>query len=164
MFFTRKPAALPAKGEALPGRDQPIPTAPIHFVNGVPLDAPIPDGYEEIVFGMGCFWGVERIFWQTEGVWLTQAGYAGGETPNPTYEETCSGKTGHTEVVRVVYDPAKVTAGELIKIFWENHDPTQGMRQGNDIGTQYRSAVFYQSPEQERAARDSVAELEAAGS
>ena len=141
MFFTRKPAALPAKGEALPGRDQPIPTAPIHFVNGVPLDAPIPDGYEEIVFGMGCFWGVERIFWQTEGVWLTQAGYAGGETPNPTYEETC-----------VVYDPAKVTAGELIKIFWENHDPTQGMRQGNDIGTQYRSAIFTTTSEQEKIA------------
>ena len=152
MFFTRKPAALPAKGEALPGRDQPIPTAPIHFVNGVPLDAPVPDGYEEIVFGMGCFWGVERIFWQTEGVWLTQAGYAGGETPNPTYEETCSGKTGHTEVVRVVYDPAKVTAGELIKIFWENHDPTQGMRQGNDIGTQYRSAIFTTTSEQEKIA------------
>lgn len=152
MFFTRKPAGLPARGEALPGRDRPIPTAPVHFVNGVPLDAPIPEGYEEIVFGMGCFWGVERIFWQTEGVWLTQAGYAGGETPNPTYEETCSGKTGHTEVVRVVYDPAKVTAGELIKMFWENHDPTQGMRQGNDIGTQYRSAIFTTTSEQEKVA------------
>lgn len=152
MFFTRKPAELPAKGEALPGRDKPIPTAPVHFVNGVPLDGPIPDGFEEIIFGMGCFWGAERIFWQTDGVWLTQVGYAGGETPNPTYEETCSGRTGHTEVVRVVYDPSKVTAGELLKLFWESHDPTQGMRQGNDVGTQYRSAIFTTTSEQEKIA------------
>lgn len=148
MFFSKKPAPMPAKGEALPGRDQPIPTAPVHFVTGVPLDAEPPEGFEEIVFGMGCFWGVERIFWQTDGVWLTLAGYAGGETPNPTYDETCTGKTGHTEVVRVIYDPSKVTAAELMKTFWEGHDPTQGMRQGNDVGSQYRSAIFATTEEQ----------------
>lgn len=152
MFFSRKPAALPEKGEALPGRDQPIPTSTTHFVNGNDMSAPVPEGFEDIVFGMGCFWGVERIFWQMDGVWVTQAGYAGGETPNPTYEETCSGQTGHTEVVRVVYDPSKVTATDLIRTFWENHDPTQGMRQGNDVGTQYRSAIFTTTEEQEKIA------------
>lgn len=148
MFFSRKPAKLPEKGQALPGRETPIPTASTHFVNGRDLNAEKPEGFEEIVFGMGCFWGVERIFWQMDGVWVTQAGYAGGETPNPTYEETCTGQTGHTEVVRVVYDPAKVSTGELLKAFWEGHDPTQGMRQGNDIGTQYRSAIFATTEEQ----------------
>ncbi|MEQ9315419.1 MAG: peptide-methionine (S)-S-oxide reductase MsrA [Henriciella sp.] len=148
MFFTRKPAALPAKGDALPGRDKPIPTADVHFVNGRPLDARPPEGFEEIVLGMGCFWGVERIFWQLDGVWLTQVGYAGGETPNPTYEETCSGLTGHTEVVRVIYDPSKISTQNILKAFWENHDPTQGMRQGNDVGTQYRSAIFATNDDQ----------------
>ena len=153
MFFSRKPATLPEKGKALPGRDTPIPTAETHFVNGRSLSAEKPDRFEEIVFGMGCFWGVERIFWQMDGVWVTQAGYAGGETPNPTYEETCTGQTGHTEVVRVVYDPGKVSTADLLKAFWENHDPTQGMRQGNDVGTQYRSAIFTTTEEQLEAAK-----------
>ena len=157
MFFSRKPAALPEKGEALPGRDQPIPTSTTHFVNGNDMSAPVPEGFEEIVFGMGCFWGVERIFWQMDGVWVTQAGYAGGETPNPTYEETCSGQTGHTEVVRVVYDPSKVTATDLIRTFWENHDPTQGMRQGNDQGTQYRSGIYVSDMAQRAIAEASKA-------
>ncbi|MGB3624361.1 MAG: peptide-methionine (S)-S-oxide reductase MsrA [Henriciella sp.] len=148
MFFSRKPAALPSKGDALPGRESPIPTADTHFINGRPFDAEKPEGFEEIVLGMGCFWGVERIFWQMDGVWLTQAGYAGGETPNPTYEETCSGRTGHTEVVRVIYDPSQVTTADILKAFWEGHDPTQGMRQGNDVGTQYRSAIFTTNDDQ----------------
>ena len=155
MFFSRKPADMPKKGEALPGRDKPIPTADTHFVNGRPLDTKKPEGFEEIVLGMGCFWGVERIFWQMDGVWLTQVGYAGGETPNPTYEETCTGLTGHTEVVRVVYDPAKVSTAAILKAFWEGHDPTQGMRQGNDVGTQYRSAIFATTEEQLAAAKAS---------
>lgn len=167
MFFTRKSAELPEKGKALPGRDRAIPTADTHFVTGRPLNAEPPEGYEEIVLGMGCFWGVERIFWQLDGVWLTQAGYAGGETPNPTYEETCSGLTGHTEVVRVIYDPAKITTAEILKAFWENHDPTQGMRQGNDVGTQYRSAIFTSNEDQLKiaaATRDTYSKaLEAAG-
>jgi peptide-methionine (S)-S-oxide reductase len=119
-----------------------IPTADTHFVNGRELNAPVPDGLQEIVFALGCFWGAERVFWQAEGVYVTQVGYAGGYTPNPTYEETCTGKTGHTEVVRVVYDPNVITLDALLKLFWESHDPTQGMRQGNDIGTQYRSAIY----------------------
>ena len=155
MFFSRKPADMPKKGEALPGRDKPIPTADIHFVNGRPLDAKKPEGFEEIVLGKGCFWGVERIFWQMDGVWLTQVGYAGGETLNPTYEETCTGLTGHTEVVRVIYDPAKVSTAAILKAFWEGHDPTQGMRQGNDVGTQYRSAIFATTEEQLAAAKAS---------
>ncbi|RIJ17809.1 peptide-methionine (S)-S-oxide reductase MsrA [Henriciella mobilis] len=155
MFFSRKPADMPKKGEALPGRDKPIPTADIHFVNGRPLDAKKPEGFEEIVLGMGCFWGVERIFWQMDGVWLTQVGYAGGETPNPTYEETCTGLTGHTEVVRVIYDPAKAATASILKAFWEGHDPTQGMRQGNDVGTQYRSAIFATTEDQLAAAEAS---------
>ena len=152
MFFSRKPAGPPDKGNALPGRDRPIPTADVHFVSGRPLDASKPEGFEEIVLGMGCFWGVERIFWQMDGVWLTQAGYAGGKTPNPTYEETCTGLTGHTEVVRVIYDPARVSTAQILKAFWEGHDPTQGMRQGNDVGSQYRSAIFVTMPEQLAAA------------
>lgn len=142
MLFSRKPLALPDRDTALPGREAPIPTAATHFVTGRPLTADVPDGMKEIVLGLGCFWGAERIFWQTDGVYLTQVGYAGGITPNPTYEETCSGRTGHTEVVRVVYDPEIVSLEALLKLFWESHDPTQGMRQGNDIGTQYRSAIF----------------------
>lgn len=142
MFFSRKPLDLPTRETALPGRAMSIPTADTHFVNGRELNAPVPDGMQEIVFALGCFWGAERVFWQTEGVYLTQVGYAGGYTPNPTYEEACSGKTGHTEVVRVVYDPKIVSLDALLKLFWESHDPTQGMRQGNDIGTQYRSAIY----------------------
>ncbi|MEL7540243.1 MAG: peptide-methionine (S)-S-oxide reductase MsrA [Pseudomonadota bacterium] len=142
MLFSRKPAALPTRETALPGRAMSIPTASTHFVNGRDLNAPAPEGMKEIVFALGCFWGAERVFWQADGVYVTQVGYAGGYTPNPTYEEACSGQTGHTEVVRVVYDPTKVSLEALLKLFWESHDPTQGMRQGNDIGTQYRSAIY----------------------
>jgi len=142
MFFSRKPLDLPTRETALPGRDMAIPTADTHFVNGRGLNAPTPDGMDEIVFALGCFWGAERVFWQADGVYVTQVGYAGGYTPNPTYEEACSGKTGHTEVVRVVYDPKIISLDALLKLFWESHDPTQGMRQGNDIGTQYRSAIY----------------------
>lgn len=128
---------------ALAGRDAAIPTAETHFVNGRPLKAEVPDGMEVAIFGMGCFWGVERMFWKLEGVYLTMAGYAAGHTPNPTYQEVCSGQTGHNEVVRVVYDPAVVSYEDLLRVFWEGHDPTQGMRQGNDAGTQYRSGIYW---------------------
>ena len=148
MLFSRKPMTIPSPENALPGRGMPIPTTTEHFVTGRPLNGDIPDGYEEIVLGLGCFWGAERIFWQMDGVYVTQVGYAGGSTPNPTYEETCSGQTGHTEVVRVVYDPNQVSTEVILKAFWEAHDPTQGMRQGNDIGTQYRSAIFTTSDAQ----------------
>ncbi|MEM1148907.1 MAG: peptide-methionine (S)-S-oxide reductase MsrA [Pseudomonadota bacterium] len=142
MLFSRKPLALPTRETALPGRAQPIPTSETHFVSGRSLAAPAPTGLREIVFALGCFWGAERVFWQTDGVYLTQVGYAGGFTPNPTYEEACSGRTGHTEVVRVIYDPKIIPLEALLKLFWESHDPTQGMRQGNDVGTQYRSAIY----------------------
>lgn len=142
MFFSRKPLDLPTRETALPGRAMAIPTANTHFVNGRDLNAPVPEGLQEIVLALGCFWGAERVFWQAEGVYVTQVGYAGGYTPNPTYEEACSGKTGHTEVVRVVYDPKIISLDALLKLFWESHDPTQGMRQGNDVGTQYRSAIY----------------------
>jgi peptide-methionine (S)-S-oxide reductase len=162
-LFTRNPAAT----GALPGRSEPIPTAEQHFVFHRPLKAPVPAGMEEAVFGMGCFWGVERKFWQRPGVWLTMAGYAGGSTPNPTYRETCTGLTGHAEVVRVIFDPAVVGYEDLLRHFWENHDPTQGDRQGNDVGSQYRSAIYTFSPEQaEAAARTALAydgRLRAAG-
>jgi peptide-methionine (S)-S-oxide reductase len=147
-----KLAALPTSDQALPGRAAPLPTAATHFVNGEPLKPPFPAGLEEAVFGMGCFWGAERKFWQTAGVRITAAGYAGGITPNPTYEEVCSGRTGHTEVVRVIFDPQRVTYENLLKVFFENHDPTQGMRQGGDVGTQYRSAIYTTSSAQEAAA------------
>ncbi len=140
-FKSDKTEMVDAKA-ALAGRETPIPTAETHFVNGRPLNLDIPDGMDVAMFGMGCFWGVERIFWQIEGVYLTMVGYAGGHTSNPTYEETCTGKTGHNEVVRVVFDPNVISFDKLIAIFWENHDPTQGMRQGNDIGTQYRSGIY----------------------
>ena len=153
MLFMRKTTALPSAAEALPGRAQPIPTASTHFVNGRKLKPPYPEGLEQAVFGLGCFWGAERKFWELgEGVYVTAVGYAGGHTPNPTYEETCSGRTGHTEAVRVVYDPARVSYRELLRTFWEAHDPTQGMRQGNDVGTQYRSAVYYSDDEQRETA------------
>ncbi len=140
---------------ALPGRPDPIPTAERHVVFDRPLRAPVPEGMEEAIFGMGCFWGVERMFWKLPGVWLTMAGYAAGHTPNPTYEEVCSGRTGHNEAVRVIYDPAKVDYETLLRVFWEGHDPTQGMRQGNDIGTQYRSGIYTTTPAQRAAAEAS---------
>lgn len=156
MFFLsdilNRKLTLPKAGEALPGRDKPIPTAARHHVLGHPLKGPYPDGLETALFGMGCFWGAERLFWQTEGVWATAAGYAGGFTPNPTYQETCTGLTGHAEVVLVVFDPKVVSYGDLLRLFWENHDPTQGMRQGNDVGTTYRSAIFTFGEAQQRAA------------
>jgi peptide-methionine (S)-S-oxide reductase len=152
MWLTRTTTTLPTADEALPGRERRIPVAERHFVLGTPLDAPVPDGLEEIVFGLGCFWGAERIFWETPGVYVTEVGYAGGFTPNPTYEEVCSGRTGHTEVVRVVFDPTQVSTERLLKVFWEAHDPTQGMRQGNDRGTQYRSAIYPTTDAQREAA------------
>ncbi len=152
---TKTPEKLsetPTAETALPGRPQPIPTAETHFVNGRPLKGPYPDGLETAILAMGCFWGVERVFWQVPGVYVTAAGYAAGITPNPTYEEVCTGRTGHTEVVLVVFDPKIVTYEALLKTFWENHDPTQGMRQGNDIGTQYRSGIYVTSDAQAAAA------------
>jgi peptide-methionine (S)-S-oxide reductase len=146
LFGTKTKMVAPE--DALPGRPDPIPTSATHFVLGTPLKPPFPEGLQTAVVGMGCFWGAERVFWQAEGVYTTAVGYAGGYTPNPTYEETCSGKTGHTEAVLVVFDPAKISYEEILKLFWENHDPTQGMRQGNDVGTQYRSAIYTTSPEQ----------------
>ena len=157
MFFSRKPAEMPNPATALPGRAQPIATAATHYLNDRPLKGPYPQGTETAMFGLGCFWGAERMFWQAEGVWVTAVGYAGGFTPNPTYEEVCSGRTGHNEVVLVVFDPAKVSYDELLKIFWEGHDPTQGMRQGNDVGTQYRSGIYVATPAQRRAAEASKA-------
>jgi peptide-methionine (S)-S-oxide reductase len=142
MLFTRKPAALPTSDTALPGRAEAIPTETTHFVNGRDMSGPVLEGMEELVVALGCFWGAERVFWEMDGVYVTQVGYAGGITPNPTYEETCSGLTGHTEVVRVVFDPGIVSLDDVLKLFWESHDPTQGMRQGNDVGTQYRSAIY----------------------
>src|SRR5215471_14513503 len=153
MFFMRKTTALPSAAEALPGRAQPIATASTHFVNGRKLKPPYPEGLEQAVFGLGCFWGAERKFWELgDGVHVTAVGYAGGHTPNPTYEETCSGRTGHTEAVLVVFDPAKTSYEAMLKLFWENHDPTQGMRQGNDMGTQYRSALYWTTDGQRDAA------------
>jgi peptide-methionine (S)-S-oxide reductase len=155
VFFSRKTEMVdPAK--ALPGRTRPVGVPDRHAVNGHPLTPPWPAGYETAVFGLGCFWGAERLFWQTRGVWTTAVGYAGGYTPNPTYEEVCSGRTGHAEVVLVVWDPALVTFETLLKVFWEGHDPTQGMRQGNDVGTQYRSAIYTTSDRQADAAKLSV--------
>ena len=158
---------LPSAEQALPGRDTPLPVPDAHYVNGHPLQAPFPAGLQQAVFGLGCFWGAERRFWQQPGVWTTAVGYASGHTPNPTYEETCSGLTGHAEVVLVVFDPQLTSYDALLKVFWEAHNPTQGMRQGNDVGSQYRSAIYCQNAEQLAAARASQAafqaELEKAG-
>jgi peptide-methionine (S)-S-oxide reductase len=157
MIFHKKQQMVGAE-EALAGRtDQTMPVPEHHFVNGKPLVGPWPDGFETAVFGLGCFWGAERKFWETPGVYTTAVGYAGGFTPNPTYEETCSGQTGHAEVVLVVFDPSVVSFDQLLKVFWENHNPTQGMRQGNDVGSQYRSAIYYTSEAQRTAIDTSLA-------
>ena len=149
----------PSADEALPGRAEPITVVDPHIVNGQSLVGPFPEGTETLVVAMGCFWGAERKFWETPGVWVTAVGYAGGVTPNPTYEEVCTGLTGHTEVVLVVFDPLIISLEEILAIFWENHDPTQGMRQGNDIGTQYRSVIFYHSPEQKITSKQVIDSL-----
>lgn len=161
MFASRKTATV-SPAQALPGRATSIPTAENHFVNGHPLKPPFPTGMQEAVFGLGCFWGAERKFWQQPGVYVTAAGYAGGHTPNPTYEEVCSNRTGHAEVVRVVFDPKIISYDQLLKMFWEAHDPTQGMRQGNDVGTQYRSCMFTYNSEQQRAAEQSLQQYQQA--
>lgn len=171
MFFLsdvlNKKIKMPSPQEALPGRDRPIPTSQLHHVSRRPIHGPYPEGLETVMFGMGCFWGAERLFWQTEGVYVTAVGYAGGHTPNPTYQETCTGLTGHAEVVLVVFDPKVVSFAELLRIFWESHDPTQGMRQGNDVGTTYRSTIYTTTPQQlaaAQASRDAYqASLKAAG-
>jgi peptide-methionine (S)-S-oxide reductase len=152
MLFTRKKTEMPSATDALPGRATPLRISGVHAVNGNRMVPPFPAGLETVVFGMGCFWGAERKFWQVAGVYSTAVGYAGGTTPNPTYEETCTGLTGHTEAVLVVYDPKQVSFEQLLKTFWEGHDPTQGMRQGNDVGTAYRSAIYATTPAQLKAA------------
>ncbi len=155
-MFGRTKTDLPTAETALPGRDQrPFPVGDKHLVLGTPIESDVPEGFEEVVVGLGCFWGEEKTFWEIDGVWSTSVGYAGGVTPNPTYEEVCTGRTGHAEVVRIVYDPKKVSFEQLLKVFWENHDPTQGMRQGNDRGTQYRSVLYTTTPEQQTAAERS---------
>ena len=156
-MFGSKKLHLPTADEALPGRDTPLPLPDAHYVNGRALTPPYPEGTQTMVVGMGCFWGAEQAFWSRPGVWVTAVGYAGGLTPNPTYEETCSGRTGHTEAVLVVFDPALVSYDELLRVFWEGHDPTQPNRQGNDVGTQYRSAVYATAPGQLERAEASAA-------
>ena len=156
MFFSRHKTEMVEPAAALPGRSEPMPVPEHHFVNFHALKPPFPEGLQTAVFGLGCFWGAERRFWTTPGVWSTAAGYAGGYTPHPSYEEVCSGRTGHAEVVLVVYDPAVVSYSQLLKVFWEAHDPTQGMRQGNDVGTQYRSAIYVADQEQLDAAKRSL--------
>ena len=167
MFFKQKPLTLPSAEQALPGRSEAIPISGTHYVNGHSMVPPFPEGMQQAVFGLGCFWGAERKFWQTEGVYSTAVGYAGGITPNPTYQEVCTGMTGHNEVVLVVFEPALVSYESLLKLFWQTHDPTQGMRQGNDIGTQYRSGIYITTPQQRAGALETYkvyqAELKAAG-
>jgi peptide-methionine (S)-S-oxide reductase len=167
VFLFKDKTEMVAESEALPGREATMPVPERHDVLGTPLVPPFPDGFEQIVVGMGCFWGAERVFWQAPGVYTTAVGYAGGYTPNPTYEEVCSGQTGHTEVVLAVFDPKATSYEEMLRLFWENHDPTQGMRQGNDVGTQYRSTLYWQDESQGEAAEVSRAayqqELTAAG-
>lgn len=161
MFFKLKKTEMPTAETALPGRAEAMPTAQTHFVNGQPLKGPYPAGSEMAMFGMGCFWGVERKFWQLgDGIVVTGVGYAGGITPNPTYEEVCTGKTGHNEVVLVVYDPKKISYGALLRLFWENHNPTQGFRQGNDVGTQYRSGIYTFNDDQKAMAEASRREFQ----
>lgn len=155
MFMQQKPLTLPSSEEALPGRNEIMPITNQHYVNGHPLLPPYPQGYEQAMFGLGCFWGAERKFWELPGVYITAVGYAAGLTPNPTYEEVCSGMTGHNEVVFVVFDPQQVSYRSLLKLFWESHDPTQGMQQGNDRGTQYRSGIYTYTAEQASLAQDS---------
>jgi len=155
MFLTRRKTELPSPENALSGRDRPIAPSGLHLVLGTPLTPPFPAGTERAIVGMGCFWGAERLLWQLPGVYTTAVGYAGGITPNPTYEETCTGRTGHAEVVLAVYDPEKISYDDLLKVFWEEHDPTQGMRQGNDVGTTYRSAIYWTTEEQRVAAEES---------
>ena len=155
MFAFRRQLQLPTPGEALPGRDQVMTVTNRHWVHGRPLLPPFPEGLELALLGLGCFWGAERRFWQLEGVWTTAVGYAAGLTPNPSYEEVCTGMTGHNEVVRVVFDPARISYAQVLKTFWESHNPTQGMRQGNDVGTQYRSGIYYMSEAQRLAAEAS---------
>src|SRR5580704_9130117 len=159
-LFTAHKQEIVPEDRALPGRSTPMAVSDRHLVLGTPLQPPFPDGLEQAVFGMGCFWGAERKFWEADGVYTTAVGYAGGVTPNPTYEEVCSGRTGHTEVVLAVFDPAKTSYDDMLRVFWENHDPTQGMRQGNDIGTQYRSAIYCFGTEQLDAAQQSRAMFE----
>lgn len=162
MFFSRRKSSMIAPSEALPGRPGPIATAEKHFVSGKPLKGPYPEGLETAIFALGCYWGAERKFWQAPGVWVTAVGNAGGFTPNPTYEEVCSGLTGHAEAVLAVFDPAKVSYEQLLKLFFESHDPTQGMRQGNDVGSQYRSAIYWTTPAQRDAALAAKAAYEQA--
>jgi peptide-methionine (S)-S-oxide reductase len=167
MALFRRKSTMPAANAALPGRSTPLEVPETHFVNGHRIVPPFPAGLREAMFGLGCFWGAEKLFWQLPGVYSTAVGYAGGFTPNPTYQEVCSGDTGHAEVVRVIYDPQKISYAQLLKAFWESHDPTQGMRQGNDLGTQYRSAIYTFDKEQRAAAEESKrlyqARLTAAG-
>lgn len=167
LFGFGKKLTVPGPDEALPGRSEPMTVSNKHYVNGNPIQPPFPEGMETVVFGMGCFWGVERKFWQTEGVYATAVGYAAGHTPNPTYREVCSGMTGHNEVVLVVFDPKVISYEGILKVFWESHDPTQGMRQGNDVGTQYRSGIYVYSDAQRELAEASLeayqAQLKSAG-
>jgi len=167
MFLFEKKTTMVSPEDALPGRDTPLPVPDRHVVLGTPLEPPFPAGMEQLVVGMGCFWGAERVFWKADGVYTTAVGYAGGYTPNPTYEEVCSGRTGHTEAVLVVFDPAKISLESVLRLFWEGHDPTQGNRQGNDVGTQYRSAIYWANEAQRDAAEASrdmyAAELARAG-
>ena len=164
MSFRGRPLTIPGPDESLPGRDTPMPVQDAHVVNGRPIAPPYPEGMETLVVGMGCFWGAERAFWETSGVWTTAVGYSGGHTPNPTYEEVCSGLTGHNEAVLVVFDPDQISLEGVLKVFWEGHDPTMGMRQGNDVGTQYRSGVYVESAQRAaaEATRDAFAPLLAA--
>src|SRR5437868_7516197 len=155
MMFGSRKSRMVTEDDALPGRDQAMPVGNLHLVKHTPIQPPFPDGLETAVFGMGCFWGAERVFWQADGVYTTAVGYAGGITPNPTYQEVCSGRTGHTEAVLVVFDPSVTSYADMLKVFWESHDPTQGMRQGNDVGTQYRSAIYATSEAQLKGAHES---------
>jgi peptide-methionine (S)-S-oxide reductase len=159
-LFLRKPLGLLPAEDTLAGRDEPMRVPDRHYVLGTPLEPPFPEGLETVVVGMGCFWGAERVFWQAPGVYTTAVGYAGGATPNPTYEEVCTGRTNHTEAVLVVFDPKETSYAEMLRLFWENHDPTQGMRQGNDVGTQYRSAIYWTSEAQREAAEASLAKFQ----